>query len=138
MYEEYSKQALPNRKYRELLGSAMCVFNSNNNFIIENILNNDNKNKYKWSNLIGYTSGELSRPIKQTITRTSGTDVAIKFFEIIEMRNRIFHSYQVTRNDEQVLSTRTSRGKQFLIDEDYLYEFIKKNEELSDMLYDLR
>lgn len=44
MYEEYSKQALPSKKYRELLGSALCVFNSNNSFIIENILRVDSKN----------------------------------------------------------------------------------------------
>lgn len=38
MYEKYSRQALPEKQYRELLGSALCVFNSNNSFIIENIL----------------------------------------------------------------------------------------------------
>lgn len=38
MYEHYSRQCLPSKKYRELLGSAVCVFNSNNSFIIENIL----------------------------------------------------------------------------------------------------
>jgi len=45
MYEEYSKQALPSKKYRELLGSALCVFNSNNAFIIENILRVDNEKR---------------------------------------------------------------------------------------------
>ena len=39
MYEEYTRQSLPSKIYRELLGSAMCVFNSNNCFVIENILN---------------------------------------------------------------------------------------------------
>ena len=34
MYEDYTRQALPSKYYRELLGSAMCVFNSNNAFII--------------------------------------------------------------------------------------------------------
>ena len=38
MYENYTRQSLPSRKYRELLGSAVCVFNSNNSFVIENIL----------------------------------------------------------------------------------------------------
>lgn len=41
MYESYSRQALPRAKYRGLLGSAICVFNSNNDFIVENILNYD-------------------------------------------------------------------------------------------------
>lgn len=46
MYESYTKQSLPTKQYRELLGSAVFVFNSNNAFIIENILNYDNSNKY--------------------------------------------------------------------------------------------
>lgn len=39
MYENYTRQALPSKTYRELLGTALCVFNSNNAFIIENVLN---------------------------------------------------------------------------------------------------
>ena len=66
MYEEYSGQALPSKRYRELVGSAICVFNSNNQFIIENILNIDNSN-YNWHQLIDVTSGELLAPIKETI-----------------------------------------------------------------------
>ena len=38
MYEKYSRQALPEKDYRELLGTAICVFNSNNAFVIENII----------------------------------------------------------------------------------------------------
>lgn len=38
MYEAYTRQSLPSKKYRELLGSALCVFNSNNSFMIENII----------------------------------------------------------------------------------------------------
>lgn len=41
MYEEYSRQAVPKKDYRELLGSAICVFNSNNAFIIENVIRED-------------------------------------------------------------------------------------------------
>ena len=33
MYENYTRQSLPTKEYRELLGSAICVFNSNNSFI---------------------------------------------------------------------------------------------------------
>ncbi|MCM3442969.1 hypothetical protein [Metabacillus halosaccharovorans] len=69
MYESYSRQALPERKYRELLGSAICVFNSNNSFIIENVLRYDTDNKYEWYQLIDKTSGELAKPIKETITK---------------------------------------------------------------------
>lgn len=38
MYETYSKQSLPEKEYRELLGTALCVFSSNNGFLIENII----------------------------------------------------------------------------------------------------
>ena len=65
MYEEYSKMALPSKKYRELLGSAVCVFNSNNQFIIENILRVD-CSTYNWYELIDKTSGDLSEAIKDT------------------------------------------------------------------------
>ena len=41
MYESYTRQSLPTKQYRELLGSAICVFNSNNAFIVENILRCD-------------------------------------------------------------------------------------------------
>ena len=41
MYENYTRQALPSKKYRELLGSALCVFNANNAFVIENIFVSD-------------------------------------------------------------------------------------------------
>ena len=46
MYENYTRQALPSKKYRELLGSALCVFNANNAFVIENILRSDDNSQY--------------------------------------------------------------------------------------------
>ena len=64
MQEKYSRQALPIKQYRELLGSVICVFNSNNQFIIENILPIDNLN-YNWYELIDKTTGELLEPIKE-------------------------------------------------------------------------
>ncbi|TDU08475.1 hypothetical protein DFO78_1139 [Bacillus subtilis] len=139
MYEEYSKQSLPSRKYRELLGSAICVFNSNNAFIIENILNKDEENRFNWHELIDYTSGQLSQPIKETITKFSDTKITSCFSEVIVMRNRIIHSFQITNVDgKQTLATKYKNGKQFIITEDYLYNFIKKNEELSNLLHEFR
>ncbi|MDJ1631111.1 hypothetical protein QNN00_15185 [Bacillus velezensis] len=84
MYEEYSKQSLPSRKYRELLGSAICVFNSNNAFIIENILKNDEENRFNWQELIDYTSGQLSQPIKETITKFSGAKLLRVFLKSLK------------------------------------------------------
>lgn len=63
MYENYTKQALPSRYYRELLGTAQCVFPSNSAFVIENILRLDLKHRYSWHSLIDEASGRLSDPI---------------------------------------------------------------------------
>ena len=138
MYENYSRQSLPSKEYRELLGSAICVFNSNNSFIIENILKNDSKNEYTWYKLIDLESGQLLSPIKETITKKSNTQIATLFQDIITKRNRIIHSFQVTYNNEQVLATKDSYNKQFIITENYLLDFIKQNDELSAKLHNLR
>lgn len=147
LYESYSKQALPSKEYRELLGSAICVFNSNNSFIIENILSNDEMNEYNWHQLIDFTSGELSEPVKNTITKNSSTIIAKMFNELIFIRNRIIHSFQVTASkdsnlsddvDNQILATKYKNGKQDYITEELLYDFIKKNEELSVELHNFR
>jgi hypothetical protein len=137
MYEEYSRQALPSKSYRELLGSAMCVFNSNNQFVIENILKIDNST-YDWYELIDKTSGELSQPVKETITKNSDTKIAVLFSSIIVKRNRIIHSFQITENGKQVLRTKAKKNEQFTITETYLLEYIKDNENLSSMLHELR
>lgn len=137
MYESYSRQALPSTKYRELLGSALCVFNSNNAFIIENILNHDVGN-YSWYGLIDETSGNLSTPIKETITRVSDTEIAKKFSELIRVRNRIIHSFQVTHQGEQILATKDKSDNQYIITEEYLLSFIKDNEELAILLHSFR
>lgn len=141
MYERYTRQALPSKEYRELLGSAICVFNSNNAFIIENILHTDSTTN-NWYDLVDLTSGALSRKINDTISRRAGNDIAKLFSELVEMRNRIIHSFQITaENGEQMLDTKTRKedgNRQFRITEDYLMEFIHKNEILSDKLYEYR
>lgn len=141
MYERYTRQALPSKEYRELLGSAICVFNSNNAFIIENILHTDSTTN-NWYDLVDLTSGALSRKINDTISRRAGNDIAKLFSELVEMRNRIIHSFQITaENGEQMLATKTRKedgNRQFRITEDYLMEFIHKNEILSDKLYEYR
>ena len=137
MYEIYSRQALPSKRYRELLGSAICVFNSNNQFVIENILKiNDSMNN--WHELIDKTSGELLQPVKETITANSDTRIAKLFSSIIIKRNRIIHSFQITENNEQVLCTKVKNNDQFTINERFLLEFIEENGKLSSLLHKLR
>ena len=139
MYEPYTRQALPEKAYRELLGSALCVFNSNNAFIIENILRVDISGKSNWYSLIDLESGRLKENVKKSISSQFGNDIENQFSKLVEMRNRIIHSYQVTENDRQILATKEkSSHRQFIITEEYLIDFIKQNEKLSSMLHNLR
>ena len=137
MYEKYSRQSLPPKKYRELLGSAICVFNSNNQFVIENILREDSAN-YNWYDLIDKTSGQLTNAIGETITKKSDKNISSLFSSLVSKRNRIIHSFQITYENEQILSTKDKQHKQYIITEDYLLKFIKENEELSSMLHKFR
>ena len=142
MYESYTRQSLPTKQYRELLGSAICVFNSNNAFIIENILKCDDLGKYDWYNLMDMNSGELKGSVREVITSKCGNKIEALFAKIIEMRNRIIHSYRITNAaGEQVLATKKKvkdGNRQFEITEEYLLDFIDLNQELSDLLHDLR
>ncbi len=140
MYENYSRQAVPSRKYRELLGTAICVFNSNNSFVIENILRSDDNGQYDWYSLIDRESGKLKEPIQHTIAKKTNEEIGELFSEIVTMRNRIIHSFQITYDGQQILATKTrikEGNQQFIISEEYLLKFIKKNEELSSVLYRL-
>jgi len=145
MYEVFSRQSLPSKKYRELVGTAVCVFNSNNGFIIENILREDDDEIYNWYALIDKTSGQLKIPIKETISKKSDDTIATLFEELVIIRNRIMHSFRITApegissdNDNQMLATKYKDGNQAIITEEYLLDFIKKNEELSSKLHEFR
>ena len=141
MYESYSRQALPERRYRELLGSALCVFNSNNAFIIENILRNDDAGKYSWRNLIDLESGCLKNSVRDVISSKCGPDIEVLFSMLVHKRNRIIHSFQITHDGQQILATKEREkdgGQHFVITEAYLLDFIKENETLSSMLHDFR
>ena len=141
MYEEYTRQALPERHYRELLGSALCVFNANNNFVIENILRNDDNQEYCWHSLIDLESGKLKPSIQKTISQKCGSSIEKLFSELVVKRNRIIHSFQITKDGQQILATKERErdgGKQFVITDDFLVDFIRDNERLSSELHALR
>ena len=139
MYENYTRQSLPTKEYRELLGSAICVFNSNNSFIIENILREDGGRNYSWYDLIDKTSGQLKAAINDTITTKAASEIAQIFSDLVDKRNRIIHSFQITNDDkEQILATKDKQHNQFVITKEYLLDFIKGNEVLSDKLYTFR
>lgn len=139
MYENYTRQSLPAKEYRELLGSAIYVFNSNNSFIIENVLREDGERNYNWYDLIDKTSGQLKAAINDTITTKAGSEIAQIFSDLVDKRNRIIHSFQITNDDKkQILATKDKQHNQFVITKEYLLDFIKANEVLSDKLYTFR
>ena len=132
---------MPDKTYRELLGTALCVFNSNNSFIIENILKNDSDKIYNWYELIDRESGKLIKPVKNTISKKAKSEgIADLFDRIVTMRNRIVHSFQITDKDEkQRLATKNRTDNiQFVITEEILKEFIAENEKLSILLHKFR
>lgn len=138
MYESYTHQSLPSKYYRELLGTALCVFNSNNNFVIENFLNDSVK--YNWYDLIDKESGNIVQIVKTQFMRRGAEEIWKSFFEIVEKRNRIIHSFRITNTDgEQILATKDKKTQeQFNITEKYLINFIEKNDELSNELHEFR
>ncbi len=140
MYESYTRQALPSKEYRELIGSSICVFNSNNSFIIENLIRfGSDLSNSDWYDLVDKVSGKLVPIIEENIKDDLGKEIAIKFKEIVEKRNRIVHSFQITDKDgKQRLATKEKTDFQFIVDEEYLLKFIKDNEELSSLLHRLR
>lgn len=133
-----TRQSLPSERYRLLLGTALSVFSSNNGFVIENILHTDDSRS--WYSLIDMESGQLKPAITETITRQAGEAIGEKFAELVKKRNRIIHGFRVTSpDDEQVMTTRVKKsGEQFYITEEYLTDFIRENERLSDMLHKYR
>lgn len=142
MYEKYTHQSLPSKYYRELLGSAICVFNSNNAFIIETVLRLDASKQYNWYKLIDLESGKLRKNVHDILLKECGEEIEALFAELINQRNRIVHSYRITnKQNEQVLATKTKEkegNKQFEITEEYLLDFIKSNDRLSELLHNLR
>lgn len=148
MYENYTRQSLAEKEYRELLGTAIYVFNSNNGFIIENILRADENKEYDWYMLMDKTSGKLEDPIKNTIIKefekqhntTLGKDISTLFVSLVETRNRIIHSFAITDKSEgQILQTKEKKThKQFPITTDLLMKFIKDNEKLALKLHEFR
>lgn len=76
------------------------------------------------------------------ISSKCGTEIEDLFVTIVNMRNRIIHSFRITdENGEQILATKEKvkdGNHQFPITEEYLLEFIGLNQQLSDKLHNLR
>lgn len=146
MYANYSRQAIPDKKYRELLGTAICVFNSNNAFIIENLLSINNY--HDWWNLIDKESGTIEKIMKSKKYRDAfqgNEHLFQRWHNLVLSRNRIIHSFQVTSKENsddingQVLFTKVKgNGEQFPITKEYLMKFIKDNSDFAIKLDEFR
>lgn len=142
MYENYTRQSLPERDYRELLGTALCVFNANNQFIIENILKISG-DQHNWWELMDKTSGSILHKVMIEQYGDIVPENIIELFNIlVEKRDRIVHSFQTTYSmdtEEQILATKDPKtDEQFIITREYMMDFIKENDKLNDMIYKLR
>ena len=137
MYETYTRQSLPSKEYRELLGTAICVYNSNTSFLIEILICKNSL--LSWHELLDVQGKELQKKIEKEFDEIDPT-ISHKYKSITQKRNRIIHSFQITYNDEQILSTKTycPENIQFNINKEYLLGFIKKNDELCTMLCNLK
>lgn len=143
MYESYSRQALPDRKYREILGAALYVFNSNYDFLIENILHIKDKLQLQddidWWDLMNLEAGKLKRKLQQDSFFEPYKEIfdhhpslMHQFNHLKNRRNRIVHSFTATSDHDshkQVLCSLDPKTKeQKEITEADLLEFIKENE----------
>lgn len=138
--EKYTRIALPEDDYITLLGIALYVFNSNNSFIIENILH-VKKDEADWYELIDDEKGKVINTLKEILTDSH--EIYKLFKSIKEKRNRIVHSFPITEKNtgRQRLQTKSKIRKgneQELISEEYLIEFIQENELLNNLLYQFR
>lgn len=142
MYENYTRQSLPERDYRELLGTALCVFNANNQFIIENILKISG-DQHNWWELMDKTSGSILHKVMIEQYGDIVPENIIELFNVlVEKRDRIVHSFQMTYSmdtKEQILATKDPKtDEQFIITREYMMNFIKENDKLNEMLHELR
>lgn len=148
MYSKYSNQAVSDQEYMTLLGTALYVFNSNNSFIVENMLNISNY--CDWWHLIDQESGIIDSMIqgKHYSYAFKGHDEILQLFhDLVLRRNRIIHSFPITSYKEsddpdgQILRTKAkvkSGNDQFTITKAFLLRFIKDNDKLSHLLDALR
>lgn len=136
MYEKYTLQAVPSPTYRELLGTAICVFNSNNQFIIEIYLSIENSKS--WYDLNDQMSGKVLESIKPMLVKDGDDSIPELYANLIQKRNRIIHSFQITNGSEQLLRTKDKLNNQYNITEQYLLDFIHENQVLSNLLHNFR
>lgn len=148
MRSQYSNQPVSDPEYMTLLGTALYVFNANNAFIIENMLNISDYRD--WWHLIDQESGTIDSMIQgkhYSSVFNEHDEILRLFHDLVLRRNRIIHSFPITSYKEsddpdgQILHTKEkieAGNKQFTINKHFLLNFIKDNERLCQLLDNLR
>lgn len=148
MRSQYSNQPVSDPEYMTLLGTALYVFNANNAFIIENMLNISDYRD--WWHLIDQESGTIDSMIQgkhYSSVFNEHDEILRLFHDLVLRRNRIIHSFPITSYKEsddpdgQILHTKEkieAGNKQFTINKNFLLNFIKDNERLCQLLDNLR
>lgn len=110
--------------------------------MIEIILRISGEKNGSWFQLMDETSGSLGKIVRKVIEPKCGSEIPDLFSNLVDDRNRIAHSFQITgEHGEQLLATKKREnegGGQFVVTEDFLIDFIKKNERLSSLLHECR
>lgn len=96
---------------------------------------------HTWNKLVNAPGNKLAKIVDMTITPVAGKEISSRLNNLKARRNRILHSYRCTAGEEgkQILGTKEQNGPhQFLIDEQYMKDFIFDVSELSYLLDNFR
>lgn len=136
-----TRQSTSDDEFLYLLGISQWVFNSNCGFIIEMIdKEHYNNSSEPWHKLIEFTAGNLLN-YKNIVITVLGKDIYNLFGKLVDDRNSIIHSMPTgERADNYTIPIyrNDTKNKYVRIDKNFLKNFIKENEELSDKIYNFR
>ena len=141
-----TKGILPKDDYTYLLGASLFVFEGINAFVVENLGYTGLTEECDWYHLIDTAQRKYVCFIKKYIDSKLGTDIAGRFDQLLDERNRIVHGFPVTNNCEQVLDTKTKHrkndlansDKQHIITREEMQQFIADCMDLNIRLDDVR
>ncbi|WP_240516046.1 hypothetical protein [Candidatus Izimaplasma sp. ZiA1] len=104
-------------------------------------MRNDTQQLYNWHDLVDVNRmKKIYSAVQKTIPQEHVEEIIELLREIINLRNRIVHSFRITSStNEQILATKNpDTQQQYEINEEFLKAFIDFNNQLSDRLHDLR
>lgn len=128
------EQSSTSNEYCQLIGMCVLTFSSNFTLMMENISSSNlSKNNCK---LIDEFDGNTYTKIPDTFDK----NILNEYKTITDMYYKIIHSFcATTESGKQILVKIDEKtNKQFYITEEYMKDFIKRNEDLSRKLHEIR